>query len=116
MNTPHLLNVPFTRFVEPFLGSGATYFKLALSNALISDLNPALILTYRTIRDDWQEVYARLTWHHLHHNKDHYKVRSQKPRSNVAKAAQFIYLNRTCWNGLYRVNLRRLHGACWHEE
>jgi DNA adenine methylase len=102
-----LFDVQFTRFIEPFLGSGAIFFKLAPARAVLTDLNPLLILTYRTIRDHWKDVLELLRYHHRNHSKAHYyAVRAQRPRSSVAKAAQFIYLNRTCWNGLYRVNLQ----------
>jgi DNA adenine methylase len=102
---PSLFDVKFDRFIEPFLGSGAVFFRLAPSRAILSDRNPGLILTYRVIRDSWQDVVRLLRRHHRRHCTEYYYlVRAKRFRSNVEKAAQFIYLNRTCWNGLYRVN------------
>ncbi len=101
-----LLDVQFDRFLEPFLGSGAVFFKLAPARAILSDRNAQLILTYKAIRDDWRKVHDHLKRHHRNHDEDYYyAMRDQRPRSAAGKAAQLIYLNRTCWNGLYRVNL-----------
>jgi DNA adenine methylase len=106
-NYDNLLCVKHKRYIEPFLGSGAIFFKLKPSSAILSDINRDLIETYKAIRDDWRSVYRLMQRHHLNHNKDYYyKIRSQNLRSPISKAAQFIYLNRTCWNGLYRVNLK----------
>lgn len=97
----------FKRYIEPFLGSGAVFFSLQPQSAILSDLNNELIETYAAIRNDWEKVFSALSTHHNRHCKDYYyKVRSSKPRTAHTKAAKFIYLNRTCWNGLYRVNLQ----------
>lgn len=94
------------RYIEPFLGSGAVFFHLSPSSAILSDTNKDLILTYQAIRSDWKRVKKVLEKHHRNHSKEYYYfVRSSRPRLPHTKAAQFIYLNRTCWNGLYRVNL-----------
>lgn len=97
----------FERYIEPFLGSGAVYFHMRPRVALVSDANSSLIDTYREIREDWRNVANSLKRHHRNHTESYYyEERSRKHRSSHEKAAQFIYLNRTCWNGLYRVNLR----------
>jgi DNA adenine methylase len=102
-----LFDVGFDRFVEPFLGSGAVYFRLAPNAALLSDSNVSLIQTFCTIRDNWRSVVRHLKQHHRDHNERYYyQVRSFRPRSAATHAARMIYLNRTCWNGLYRVNLK----------
>lgn len=94
------------RYIEPFLGGGAVFFALKPERALLSDVNAELINTYSAIRDDHEKVFSLLKVHHLAHSKEYYyRVRSYKPRCEYRKAARFIYLNRTCWNGLYRVNL-----------
>ena len=103
---PELLQHPFRRYIEPFLGSGAVYFYLAPNRALLSDSNSELIETYQAIKDDWRRVKKELHKHNRNHSKRYYyAVRSMRPRSPYTRAARFIYLNRTCWNGLYRVNL-----------
>ena len=95
----------FTRYIEPFLGSGSVFFNLNPEEAVLSDLNRPLIDTYRAIRDDWKAVVRQLQWHQERHSFRHYyEVRSAHPVDKFARAARFIYLNRTCWNGLYRVN------------
>lgn len=81
------------------------FYALRPSEALLSDLNGDLINCYRAVRDAPIEVQQRLAEHHRRHNKDHYyETRGFKPDDSIDRAAWFIYLNRTCWNGLYRVN------------
>jgi DNA adenine methylase len=97
----------YRTYFEPFLGSGASYFHLRPSQAVLSDANSDLINAYRVIRSDWKQVSDRLNFHHKKHCKEHYySIRSQSFDDPIEKAAQLIYLNRTCWNGLYRVNLK----------
>ncbi|SMP62849.1 DNA adenine methylase [Desulfonatronum zhilinae] len=96
----------FNRYIEPFLGSGAVFFHLQPHNAFLGDSNKDLIDTYRAIRREWKLVYRYLRAHHTKHSKEYYyQIRTSRPISPARKAARFIYLNRTCWNGLYRVNL-----------
>jgi DNA adenine methylase len=99
---PHAYN----RFIEPFIGSGAVLFSLPTSNSIIADANPELTNVYNTIKSEWEKVEKTLKVHNRHHSDDYYyKVRSTRPRTAHTKAARFLYLNRTCFNGLYRVNL-----------
>lgn len=96
----------FGTYFEPFLGSGAIYFSLQPKAAVLSDLNGDLINAYASIRDCSDKVNTALRHHHRQHSKDYYyQLRSSTLRAQHTRAAQFIYLNRTCWNGLYRVNL-----------
>jgi DNA adenine methylase len=107
-NNPEF-NVPeFSgRYIEPFLGSGSIFFSLQPKDAILSDLNSELIATYVALRDEHANVSQFLKKHARNHSKKYYyKVRDEmKPRSTAGRAARFLYLNRTCWNGLYRVNL-----------
>lgn len=100
-----LLPKNYNRYIEPFLGSGAVFFDLEPREGIISDINRPLIDTYLAIRENWRAVLGHLKTYATNHSKDYYYlIRENIPRSRYAKAARFIYLNRTCWNGLYRVN------------
>lgn len=102
------LKIPehYNNYIEPFLGGGAMFLKLAPKRAILSDLNPDLINTYLVVKDHPDEVSKRLAaLQKLHSKEFYYEMRSKKCRSDISKAVRFLYLNRTCWNGLYRVNL-----------
>ena len=104
-NYPQLIQVPHTRLVEPFVGSGAVFFHLRPDRAVLSDANERLIEAYSAIRDEPEKVLDHLKTHRAKHDTEYYyKVRAQRPRTPATRAAQLIYLNRTCFNGLYRVN------------
>lgn len=97
-------------FFEPFLGAGALFFATPDSvKRYINDANSELIETYQVIRDNVDELIEQLR-HHVNDRDHFYEVRSwdKQPgfarRSPVERAARFIYLNKTCFNGLYRVN------------
>jgi DNA adenine methylase len=95
----------YDNYIEPFLGSGAVYFHLLPEKGILSDINKNLIDTYKAIQISWREVVEQLKDHHSRHSDDYYYlIRSTEFQSRIERAAQFIYLNRTCWNGLYRVN------------
>jgi len=104
-NYSNLLPKRYNIYIEPFLGSGAVFFFLCPERAFLGDSNRDLINTYIAVKNDWPLVYRYLREHHRNHSYDYYyKVREFYPRSLSSCAARFIYLNRTCWNGLYRVN------------
>jgi DNA adenine methylase len=107
----------FARYHEPFVGGGAFFFSLWNSGMLteggvLSDLNRDLIACYRTVRDHAEELIEALEAHKPHFNDREYfyEVRGwdRQPgfaqRSGVEQAARMIFLNRTCYNGLYRLN------------
>ncbi|MBI4315956.1 MAG: DNA adenine methylase [Chloroflexi bacterium] len=102
----------FTGYHEPFVGSGAVYFRLralrpGLRRVRLTDSNEELINCYSTLRDSAEAVIRLLARHKQQHSRDHYyAVRAQPPDGldSAARAARFIYLNKTCYNGLYRVN------------
>jgi len=95
----------YGKYIEPFLGGGAVFFGLAPAKAVLADANEDLVTTYKAIKSDWKSVVSMLKRHEKLHNETYYyQVRSSKPRSPVSIASRLIYLNRTCFNGLYRVN------------
>lgn len=97
----------FERLVEPFAGGAAVFFHLAPKRAWLNDINADLIDTYRALAGEWEAVVQRLGHHQKRHGSSYYyEVRSSRPRSLAGRAAKFLYLNRTCFNGLYRVNLK----------
>jgi DNA adenine methylase len=97
----------FKTYYEPFVGGGALYFAIAdkISRAVLSDINPELITTYQTIKNQPERLIHALKKHARHHSAAYYyDVRQYAPRSDIEIAARFLYLNKTCYNGLYRVN------------
>lgn len=106
-NHAHVLPKRFGRYIEPFLGSGAVYFYLEPADAILSDVNVELINAYSIVRNCRRLLESALKRHHIAHSVQYYySVRDCTPECRVERAARFIYLNRTCWNGLYRVNRR----------
>lgn len=95
----------YSKYIEPFLGGGALFFHLRPKNAILADANYELINCYKVVRDDVERLINNLS-DFKNEEKFYYKIRSLNPEKldNVKRAARFIYLNRTCYNGLYRVN------------
>lgn len=94
-------------YFEPFVGGGAMFFDLLPKRAFLSDMNLELVKTYNVIKNNVDALIKKLKEHKKKNNKEYYlKIRSQKIEklSDVNIAARFIYLNRTGFNGLYRVN------------
>ena len=90
-------------YYEPFLGGGSFFFNLLPENAVLSDLNERLVETYEVLRDHPDELTSILgNWSNS--ETTFYFIRNRDFPNKVYRAAQFIYLNRTCWNGLYRVS------------
>jgi DNA adenine methylase len=99
----------FGAYHEPFVGGGALFFELAgqgrITTAFLSDINPSLIDVYIALRDCVDDIIRTLKQHQ--HDKDYYyRMRALKPSalSLADRAARVIYLNKTCYNGLYREN------------
>ena len=95
-------------YYEPFVGGGAMFFALRSRlkhDIYLSDRNNELMITYKTIATQRTKLIKILENHQSLHDKDYYtSVKNRKVNSNLEKAARFIYLNKTCFNGLYRVN------------
>ena len=99
----------YGRYFEPFIGGGALFFAIQPENAYISDINPELINLYNVIKNDVDSLIEDLR-RYKNTEEEFYKIRnldrkpSYKKFSKVRKASRFIYLNKTCYNGLYRTN------------
>lgn len=108
-----MLPTRYGTYYEPFLGGGALFFDILRREPsrkyCVSDLNQELILTYEVIRDNVDDLIKLLEEHAaaFNNSKDYYyKVRSQGSNTHVEGAARLLFLNKTCYNGLYRVNSR----------
>jgi DNA adenine methylase len=101
----------FNNYHEAFLGGGATFFFLKPENhSYLSDLNPDLIETYQAIKDDVNEVIKRLKT--FSNSEDfYYQIRGINYANVFDRAARFIYLNQTSYNGIYRVNLKGIYNV-----
>ena len=105
----------FDRYHEPFLGGGALFFHLAPQlqaqgkKAYLSDLNPELVNVYRCVQGQVEDLIEQLLEHQASHSEArYYEVRATLETDPVRRAARFIYLNKTCFNGLYRENSKGL--------
>jgi DNA adenine methylase len=100
----------YGRYYEPFAGGAALFFRVAPARAVLNDDNADLIATYRALATDAGAVIKRLAYHRDRHDKDHYYGIREKWNHGadkwplVERAAAFVYLNKTCFNGLWRVN------------
>lgn len=102
----------FSTYYEPFLGGGAVFFHLVERrprfNAILSDINTELINAYDVVKNSVEGLIKELGLHEARYKlapkEYYYHVRAEEPFDDVGKAARLIFLNRTCYNGLYRVN------------
>ncbi len=98
------VNLNFNTYHEPFLGGGSVYFNLQPQNAILSDSNKELIDTYLAIKTNVERVITELT-KFSNNEETYYNIRSSQFNSKYKRAARFIFLNQTSFNGIYRVNL-----------
>lgn len=101
----------YTKYLEPFLGGGALFFALNPKRAVLNDSNQELIAAYKAVQRHPKELIHRLKDHAKRHSKEYfYEVRAMQVQigDNLETAARLIYLNKTCFNGLYRVNRQGL--------
>lgn len=106
-NHKDLIPKEFRNYIEPFVGSAALFFEMQPKNALLSDINSELINLYKVIKDKPSELARKMRQHQRNHSSEYYyKMRAMDCQTDLTRAARTLYLNRTCWNGLYRVNLK----------
>lgn len=102
---PKGFNIKEGRYFEPFVGGGAVFFDLLPRQAFLSDLNKDLVTTYNVIKNNVNELIKSLKKHA--HDKEYFlTIRERDPEqlTDIEVASRFIYLNKTCFNGMYRVN------------
>ena len=102
---PKDFNPTKSKYFEPFVGGGAVFFDLLPQKAVLSDMNEELVITYNVIKKNVEDLIKSLKKHK--HNKKYFlKLRKKDPKklSDVETASRFIYLNKTGFNGMYRVN------------
>lgn len=100
-----IIPAEYNNYYEPFLGGGAVFFALQPQKAVISDINSELINLYIVMRDKPHELKKLMNQHQCAHCETYYyQVRENSYNTELEKAARFLYLNRTCFNGMYRVN------------
>lgn len=94
------------RYIEPFMGSAALFFSITPSKAILSDINADLVETFCAVRDHPRAVFNRLIRLPLG-EEAYYSIRKEDTAkmSTLDRAARFVYLNRYCFNGLYRTNM-----------
>lgn len=106
-----LKNMPksYNRYFEPFIGGGALFFEIQPYNAYISDMNEELINLYQVVRDNVDGLLIDLKKHDI--TKEYFidirnidRSKEYQNWSDIQRASRFVYLNRTCFNGMYRVN------------
>jgi DNA adenine methylase len=100
-----ILPATYRTYHEAFLGSGAMFFLLRPESAMLNDRCPELIQTYRAIRKNVDAVCQHLGGMRINRT-NYYRIRENRSQGKLKHAAEFIYLNKACWNGLYRVNLK----------
>jgi len=101
-----LKDVTFVDYHEPFLGGGSIFLSMnQINNAYLSDINEELINFYSCVKADIYRI-IRILSGYKNEEWFYYKIRASKPRNEFRRAARFIYLNKTCFNGIYRENIK----------
>jgi len=95
----------YSRYYEPFVGGGAAFFSLAPPQSVLSDINEEITNLYIVMRDNPLKLKYFMQKHQKNHSSEYYYfIRAKSYSDNIERAARTLYLNRTCFNGLYRVN------------
>lgn len=101
---PELIgNLDYNDYHEPFVGGGSVFFALNPERAFLSDSNEELIIAYRALRDNPDAVISQIEKWNVS-EKQYYEIRALESDSDIVRSARFIYLNRTSFNGIWRVN------------
>tara|TARA_B100001939_G_scaffold323371_1_gene314556 strand:+ start:1722 stop:2564 length:843 start_codon:yes stop_codon:yes gene_type:complete len=116
----------FNNYFEPFVGAGAIFMHLQNDKTFINDISEELITAYNTIKETPKELMSLLKQHEIEHEKNpkeyYYKIRALDRNKNwsdvsdLKKTARMIYLNKGCFNGLYRVNKSGFFNVPWNKK
>ena len=112
---PDLIKIDYKTYHEPFLGGGSVFFYLNPRVAFLSDANEELIDAYLGIRDNVEQVISFISRWQVSEDQ-YYAVRALSPKTTEERAARFIYLNRTSFNGIYRVNRKGEYNVPWGKK
>ena len=97
----------YNNYIEPFFGGGSVFFDLSPNKAQLSDINPRLISLYVMLRDEPEKLfYETLKLLETHSDAQYYEIREKFNKAKKNSPIHFLYLNRTCFNGVYRENLK----------
>ncbi|HAG11970.1 MAG TPA: modification methylase [Desulfotomaculum sp.] len=109
---PFLPGQTIKLYLEPFVGGGAMFFHLQPLKAVLIDNNPELINFYTVVRDNLESLLVKLAGHE-NSKEYYYRIRALEPEAMepVDRASRFLYLNKTSYNGLYRVNKKGRHNV-----
>ncbi|MCE8163484.1 MAG: Dam family site-specific DNA-(adenine-N6)-methyltransferase [Candidatus Moeniiplasma glomeromycotorum] len=105
--------------IEPFVGGGAVFLSLQSNQLIINDINQELITTYQIIKENLPQLIKLLTEYEKKHSQEFYEtLKKQEPKNltSLETAARFIYLNKTGYNGLYRVNSQGIFNVPWGQK
>jgi len=99
----------YNTYIEPFLGGGSMFFYLKPTDSFLSDINEELINLYRVLRNNVEELIGDLKTHkneseYYYQCRDYDRGSMYHKWTDIERASRTLYLNKTCWNGLYRVN------------
>ena len=98
-------SIKYKRYIDPFVGGGAVFKYLEPEQSIISDINEELITFYNCLKTSPEALYEEVIKHfNKHSNTYYYEVRKTLKKDELGIAARFLYLNYTCYNGIYRVN------------
>lgn len=104
-------------YYEPFLGGAAIALALAPERAVLGDVNPEIVNFYRTLKDHSEDLLEAFNAHIAKSSKDYYyEIRETVPAEGLARAARFLYLNKTCFNGLYRENAKGVFNVPYGDD
>ena len=102
-------SIEFDSYIDPFVGGGAVFKYLKPSKSILSDVNEELITFYKCLKHDPKDLYSEVQRYFSNHSKEYYySTRANLEKEELKIAARFLYLNYTCYNGLYRVNKNNL--------